>query len=469
MGFPWSWPLAAAMLSAALLTGPARVSAQEPWMLNLEASAGLPVMAPQDDLFGPGGAISVGIYRPLGGYVLLGLKLQGGLFLDGDTPADPGRVDPANGGFGALMLAGRLRPLASGDEGRRGTGPFIELAAGPLLTGELLRPAGGVAIGWGIAAGDIVIGPVARYMQIIQPEDAIDDRDAHLALLGVELTLFDALPVEPEPEGPGDRDGDGIVDPEDACPDDPEDHDGFQDEDGCPDPDNDGDGILDGDDRCPNDPEDRDGFEDEDGCPDPDNDGDGILDGDDQCPNEPETVNGNEDEDGCPDEGLIELVNDRIVLEERVLFDFERARVKTAARPILDALVNLWRQHPEWTQLRIEGHADVRGDPDYNRTLSQRRAQNVMAELVRRGVPQSIIDAIGHGDSQPRDPGTTEEAHQRNRRVEFVVMARHGVPTGGAAGGGTVVPIGQSTPTGAGDTATDDGTDDSMDEGEASQ
>jgi hypothetical protein len=74
----------------------------------------------------------------------------------------------------------------------------------------------------------------------------------------------------------GDRDGDGIYDNEDSCPDDPEDFDGFEDVEGCPDPDNDQDQILDVDDECPNDPEDYDKFEDEDGCPDPDNDQDTI-------------------------------------------------------------------------------------------------------------------------------------------------------------------------------------------------
>lgn len=135
----------------------------------------------------------------------------------------------------------------------------------------------------------------------------------------------------------GDRDGDGYKDDVDQCPDDPEDFDHFQDEDGCPEPDNDrdgildvddecplvpedhdgdadedgcpegsigdrdGDGILDNVDQCPDDPEDRDGFEDENGCPDPDNDKDGILDVDDMCPNDPEDKDGFEDTDGCPD------------------------------------------------------------------------------------------------------------------------------------------------------------------------
>ncbi len=65
-----------------------------------------------------------------------------------------------------------------------------------------------------------------------------------------------------------DRDADGIPDPDDACPDAPEDKDGFQDTDGCPDPDNDQDGIADAQDRCPASPENRNGFEDGDGCPD---------------------------------------------------------------------------------------------------------------------------------------------------------------------------------------------------------
>jgi outer membrane protein OmpA-like peptidoglycan-associated protein len=102
----------------------------------------------------------------------------------------------------------------------------------------------------------------------------------------------------------GDRDGDGIKDDVDKCPDDPEDYDRFEDEDGCPEPDNDRDGILDEDDKCPNIPEDKDGFQDEDGCPEGnknDRDGDGILDDVDKCPDDPEDFDQFQDEDGCPD------------------------------------------------------------------------------------------------------------------------------------------------------------------------
>ncbi|MBX3272625.1 MAG: thrombospondin type 3 repeat-containing protein [Sandaracinaceae bacterium] len=99
----------------------------------------------------------------------------------------------------------------------------------------------------------------------------------------------------------GDSDGDGIEDGRDACPSEAEDVDGWEDEDGCPDPDNDGDGLADAVDPCPDVAEDVDGYQDDDGCPDPDNDGDGIADGYDSCPDEPEDFDGDRDEDGCPD------------------------------------------------------------------------------------------------------------------------------------------------------------------------
>jgi hypothetical protein len=99
-----------------------------------------------------------------------------------------------------------------------------------------------------------------------------------------------------------DRDGDQISDGDDDCPTEPEDRDGFRDEDGCPDKDNDEDTIEDTVDKCPDEAEDPDGFEDVDGCPETDNDKDGVIDTADACPAEPETKNGYKDDDGCPDE-----------------------------------------------------------------------------------------------------------------------------------------------------------------------
>jgi uncharacterized protein (TIGR03382 family) len=97
-------------------------------------------------------------------------------------------------------------------------------------------------------------------------------------------------------DSPGDRDGDGIADGTDRCVLEPEDKDGFEDADGCPDPDNDKDGVLDVSDGAPNDPEDKDDFEDADGVPDPDNDKDTVVDAEDRCP----MVAGSAEHEGCP-------------------------------------------------------------------------------------------------------------------------------------------------------------------------
>jgi outer membrane protein OmpA-like peptidoglycan-associated protein len=112
-----------------------------------------------------------------------------------------------------------------------------------------------------------------------------------------DLRLFMAAAFTPDFR---DRDKDGVYDVNDKCPDEPEDRDGFQDQDGCPDPDNDFDTIIDAKDRCPGEAEDVDQFEDEDGCPEPDNDKDGIPDINDACPNAVEDGRGKRPKDGCP-------------------------------------------------------------------------------------------------------------------------------------------------------------------------
>ncbi len=130
-------------------------------------------------------------------------------------------------------------------------------------------------------------------------EDLDNDFEAAYPDLVYRIGLSYAFPL-----GGRDRDGDGIKDRLDRCPDAPEDRDGFADGDGCPDWDNDEDGVPDATDRAPNLAEDIDGFMDEDGLPDLDNDGDGVPDTADPCPDEPEDLDGYQDDDGCPEEFL---------------------------------------------------------------------------------------------------------------------------------------------------------------------
>lgn len=221
-----------------------------------------------------------------------------------------------------------------------------------------------------------------------------------------------------------DRDGDGVADDDDACPDAPEDRDGFEDSDGCPDPDNDRDGIPDTTDRCPDDPEDLDGFRDQDGCPDRDDDRDGVPDVRDRCPQEKETINGIDDEDGCPDEGAprVRISTERVTINDRVMFGFDSDRLKKESFSILDQVALTLQAHPELGRIRVEGHTDARGSDDYNLGLSRRRAASVVRYLVTRGVDSARLLPVGFGASRPVVDGDGKAAWAQNRRVEFLVL-----------------------------------------------
>jgi OOP family OmpA-OmpF porin len=258
----------------------------------------------------------------------------------------------------------------------------------------------------------------------------------------------DAPPPPPEP---GDRDGDGIVDPDDGCPDEAEDLDGVEDEDGCPEAedrdadglrdardlcpleaedvdgyldqdgcpeaDDDLDGLLDAADRCPRDPEDREGFQDDDGCPDPDNDGDGIPDVADACPNEP----GPADEQGCPRVYEdVEVTSRGIVIRQRIFFELDRAVLQPRSYPILDTVAQVLRDFPDMT-VEIQGHTDDRGSDEYNLRLSQARAEAVREHLITRGgIEPGRLTARGYGEERPIDSNRTRRGQANNRRVEFV-------------------------------------------------
>lgn len=283
----------------------------------------------------------------------------------------------------------------------------------------------------------------------------------------------DNCPLDPNPDqadtdrdGLGDAcdddiDGDGILNEADQCPYEKEDFDGFQDNDGCPDPDNDNDGVLDGVDNCPNTPNadqadlDRDGKGDvcdddvdgdgvpnnSDNCPrvanpdqsDIDGDGKGDLcdddiDGDripndrDKCPNEPETYNAFEDEDGCPDKGE-DIVVERCSINLQgatIEFSTNSDRIRPASYPLLNRIARVLQTRDDISRIRIEGHTDSRGRVAYNQTLSEKRAASVMKYLVEQGgVSQGRLESAGYGPSRPIDTNDTNEGRQRNRRVEF--------------------------------------------------
>jgi outer membrane protein OmpA-like peptidoglycan-associated protein len=217
-----------------------------------------------------------------------------------------------------------------------------------------------------------------------------------------------------------DNDGDKINDVNDKCDNLPEDFDGYYDEDGCPDLDNDGDGILDNDDKCPNEEEDFDNFLDDDGCPDVDNDGDGILDRFDKCPNEPETKNNFEDEDGCYDEKPQPVIKveapKEIILKAGTTFEIGKAELNPSSYYELDKIVEVMKEHPD-SRWRIEGHTDNTGSAKKNKQLSLERANAVAFYFINNGISRSRLEVLGLGKDYPVADNKTAEGKALNRRV----------------------------------------------------
>ncbi|MDC0712099.1 Ig-like domain-containing protein [Stigmatella sp. ncwal1] len=276
---------------------------------------------------------------------------------------------------------------------------------------------------------------------------------AYRILAGVNWTAKPRAKPEPTPApvcplGPEDKDGfedeDGCADPDndkdgfpdvsDKCPNVPETVNGFEDEDGCPDEvpapvDSDGDGLTDDKDRCPNQPEDKDGFEDVDGCPDPDNDKDGIPDGSDMCPNEPEVINGREDEDGCPDQGEVNVrvEGKKLLILQKVYFATNKDIILDRSFSLLKQVAAVLRANPQLTKIRVEGHTDSQGSDAFNLDLSDRRAKSVRTYLIEKErIAADRLEAVGYGETKPVGTNETAAGRENNRRVEFIIVETSG-------------------------------------------
>lgn len=283
----------------------------------------------------------------------LGNATAEGAYIGNDSPVTVGGRAIVDGKFGPVTAAVNLRGIwrQDGTVGSATIGPEFRYGAG---------------LGWEIDPAFVIMAETfgATRFESRNGSNSLEI-DAGLQLkpadLGLAITVGGgtgliqgvgvplgramvgiAFVSEPAPETPvgptgptvEDSDGDGIPDEKDQCASQPENKNGFQDEDGCPDeaadtdqdgvadaadkcpkepgtvrtpefmgcPDTDGDGVPDKTDKCPDQQEDTDGYQDTDGCEDPDNDGDGVLDQADECDGELEIINGFKDTDGCPDE-----------------------------------------------------------------------------------------------------------------------------------------------------------------------
>lgn len=176
------------------------------------------------------------------------------------------------------------------------------------------------------------------------------------------------------------------------------------------DPDADRDGMLAPQDVCPLEAEDRDGFQDHDGCPDPDNDGDGIGDSIDRCASDAETVNGYSDGDGCPDSQHPDLA--------AVPFARGTANFTAESAALLDKSFQTLQANPGF-RIELGGHSS---SDESNRSLSLKRAEAVKDYLVRRGVAETRLRVIGYRSEQPATTDKSAAGKAKNRRVEMRLL-----------------------------------------------
>lgn len=424
----WTHWLVGSALAAAALAAPTGAAAQEieePWFFTGDLGVAGPINDNADVLFGLGGEGSFGVYRSVIPEVAFGGRIGVGVLSEGDpltvfpgevdlrqrvdrpgtTPPPqapslppvrpvlpeppapvlpPAPIEPGQQGqqvqYGVLdyeyLTANiRVRPLARLlDDDRRATGLYLDAGAGiGLLDGDF-APFFDGAVGWNFGIGPIAIGPKFRFTHAVELNGRFGDDDILVWMGGLEVGFLDQVTrvqpatAEADVELPPGAETEARAD------------------------------LL-------------------------DSDGDGIADADDRCPDEAEVYNGYADADGCPDEGVGEFVNDALVVDERVFFDYDGAELRPEGIEQLDAVVEHYRQYGErYDRLVISGHTDTRGTIDYNEGLSRERADAVVEYLVAQGIPRDVIEVEAYGELRPAIPDAANEfEHQVNRRVAFRV------------------------------------------------
>ena len=239
-------------------------------------------------------------------------------------------------------------------------------------------------------------------------------------------------PPPPAPEPPKDKDGDGVLDVDDACPDEAgvaalrgcpdKDKDGIADKDdkcadvagvarynGCPIPDSDKDGINDEEDKCPQ----QAGVARYGGCPVPDTDADGVNDEEDKCP----TVAGIAANAGCPE--VKEEIKTKVEFAARnIFFNTGSYQLQKKSYAPLNEVAQILKDNPT-LQLDVEGHTDNTGDAAKNQILSENRAAAVKAYLAAQGIEKDRLTSAGYGSDKPIADNKTAAGKSKNRRVEL--------------------------------------------------
>ena len=236
-------------------------------------------------------------------------------------------------------------------------------------------------------------------------DDVADKMEEVKEVIKEEVKIEEPKRIEtPKIEKPSapDADNDGVIDTEDACPNEP----GSKNSKGCPD--SDGDGFTDDIDECPLSTGALKG------CPDTDKDG--VNDANDNCPSESGLVSNG----GCPSK---EIVADEdlavfMTAAREVRFETGSDVLVSSSYQVLEQVKEVMERYPNF-RLMIEGHTDDVGNSRENQILSENRARACYMYLIANDIPALNIQYIGYGEMHPLADNKSKRGRESNRRVEF--------------------------------------------------
>jgi outer membrane protein OmpA-like peptidoglycan-associated protein len=371
-------------------------------------------------------SLSLSYWKGINKYIDVSGRISGVLYKNLNTIAT---ADNSNNLGGEFEVALNARPISDNHL----FSPFLTAGVGGAYYNKL---GGYVPLGLGFQFNFMSEAYLMLQTQyrLTLSEKVIPDNLYHS--IGILVNVGKEKVVAPPVEVPipvvTDRDGDGVVDSLDACPDVPglaalkgcpdKDGDGIADKDdkcpdvaglakyqGCPIPDTDGDGINDEEDKCPT----VAGVARYQGCPVPDTDKDGVNDEEDKCPNEA----GPASNFGCPviDVAVVEKVNKAA---QNIFFATGSSKLLAKSYKSLKEVAQILKDNPSY-KVAIDGHTDNTGSDELNQKLSEKRANSVKEYLQGNGIDESRMTATGYGESKPIADNKTAAGRAKNRRVEM--------------------------------------------------
>lgn len=342
--------------------GPPRLASGLRFALRLEPGMAVAVTDPQSELTQLGFAQTVKLFFGLTPYLELGPSASFTTLPASGDMTESGRAWTA--GAGARLM----RPHDAAGSGFSAISPWVDADALYVRTGDLHKP--GFALGAGVSVPvdkrrRFWLGPYVRYFQIMQGERAgFDNRDAQIVSVGLSLEVGSGVERERRPVFVAEEVTELAVTPEPVA----------------------------------------------------DRDGDGIADGSDNCPD----VAGVAEHDGCPPYEKVAVLRDKLEVKDKIAFRWNSSELDESSYPALDEVAQALEDNPTF-RVEVAGHASSDGNDDHNQTLSEQRADTVVAYLVSRGVARDRLGSKGFSSSVPNAPNTTAAGRVSNRRVEFTV------------------------------------------------